>query len=140
MKNPFDDLAVKSEADLNAAIPEDEIKLAKRKAIYEKYDPMVNEILDLFIAAHQQSVLVKGSDCSRRYCCHIAWFAGPKEKFTDPYDINHTIRRWLEIRLEMDGLCNPIGFVITQYAAIVKSIHTGLEKDDLVRGIQQVMR
>lgn len=140
MKNPFVDLATKSEADLAAAIPEDQQKLAKRKVIYEKYDPMVNEILDLFIAAHQQSVLEKGSDCSRRFCCHIAWFTGPKEKYSDPYDKNHALRRWLEIRLDMDGLCNPTGFTITHYGAIDKVVHVGLEKDELVRGILQVMQ
>ena len=138
MNNPFEDIKINPEIDLET-LDEDQQKLAKRDTIYKKYDPMVNEVFDLFIAAHRQGLWEKDSDCSRQYCCHVAWFAGPKEKYADPYDPHHTIRRILEIRMEMDGLCNPTGFTVTHYGAIDKIIHVGLEKDDLVRGIKQVM-
>ena len=139
MKNPFDDMKIKSEEEVTESGDEQQQRKAKRDAISSQYDPMVNEILDLFIAAHRQSIWEKDSDCSRRYCCHIAWFAGPKEKYSDPYDKHHTIRRRIEVTLEMDGLCNPTGFTVTNYDAIDKIIHVGLEKDDLVRGIKAVM-
>lgn len=139
MNNPFEDIKIKPEAELIESGDEQQQKMAKRNEIYSKYDPMVNEILDQLIAAHRQGIWEKDSDCSRLYCCHIAWFAGPKEKFSDPYDKHHTIRRRIEIKLEMDGLCNPTGFTVTNYEAIDKIIHVGLEKDDLVRGIKAVM-
>lgn len=137
MTNPFAETKIKPEAELSES--EDAQKMTKRDAIYKQYDPMVSEVLDQLIAAHRQGVWEKDSDCQRRYCCHIAWFAGPREKFTDPYDKHHTLRRRIEIRLEMDGLCNPTGFTVTNYEAIEKIVHVGLEKDDLVRGIQAVM-
>lgn len=120
---------------------DDRQRMVKRDAIYKKFDPMVNEVLEMFIAAHRLGMWEKDSDCSRRYCCHVAWFAGPAEKFSDsdPYDKHHTIRRRIEIRLEMDGLCNPTGFSVTNYDAIEKTVHVGLEKDELVRGIKAVM-
>jgi len=126
---------------LTEAKDDDRQKLEKRDAIYGKFDPMVNEVLDMFITAHRQGIWEKYSDCSRRYCCHVVWFAGPKEKFLerDPYDIHHTIRRRVEIRLEMDGFCNPIGFCVTNYDAIEKIVHVGLDKEELVRGIKAVM-
>ena len=139
MLNPIDDISVKPEVELNGSGDEYQQKMAKRDAIYSQYDPMVNEVLDLFIAAHRKGIWEKDSDCSRLYCCHIAWFAGPKEKFTDPYDKHHTVRRRIEVKLEMDGLCNPTGFTVTNYEAIDKIIHVGLDKDDLLRGIKAVM-
>ena len=138
MKNPF--VEIKPDEDLSESEDEHQRKLAKRDAIYKIYDPMVNEILDLFIAAHRQDVWERDSDCSRRYCCHVAWFAGPKEKYSDPYDVHHTLRRRLEIKLEMDGLCNPTGFTIIHYGTIDKIIRVGLDKDELVRGITEVMK
>lgn len=140
MKNPFEDLLIKPEEDLTESGDEIQQKLAKRDSLYSQYDPMVSEILDLFIAAHRQGIWIKDSDCSRLYCCHIAWFAGPEEKYSDPYDQHHTIRRRLEIRLDLDGLCNPTGFTVTHYGAIDKIIRVGLGKDELVRGIQQVLK
>ena len=139
MNNPFEDIQIKPEVDLTESGDEYQQKMARRDAIYNKYDPMVNKVLDLFIAAHRQGIWEKDSDCSRRYCCHIAWFAGPKEKYSDPYDKHHMIRRRIEVTLEMDGLCNPTGFTVTNYEAIDKIIHVGLEMDDLVRGIKEVM-
>ncbi len=138
MQNPFEAMKIKPE-ELAGFDAEAQQKKAKRDEIYGKFDPMVNEILDLFITAHRQGLWEKGSDCTRLYCCHIAWFAGPKEKYKDPYDKQHTIRRRLEVRLEMDGLCNPTGFTVTNYEAIDKIVHVGLEKEDLVRGIKAVM-
>lgn len=138
MINPFEDIKTSPESEVEL-LDEDQQKMVKRDAIYEKYDAMVNEVLDLFIAAHRQGVWEKDSDCSRQYCCHVAWFAGPKEKYSDPYDRHHTIRRRLEIRIEMDGLCNPTGFTVTHYDAVDKIIHVGLDKEDLVRGIKGVM-
>jgi hypothetical protein len=135
MKNLFEDMKIKPEADLD----EHQQKMEKRDAIYSQYDSLVNEILDQFISAHRKGIWERDSDCSRLYCCHIAWFAGPKEKFSDPYDTHHTIRRRIEVKLDMDGLCNPTGFTVTNYDAIIKIIHVGLEKDDLVRGIKEVM-
>jgi hypothetical protein len=139
VKNPFEDIKIKPEVDLFESSDESQQKTAKKDEIYSKYDPMVSEVLDLFIAAHRQGLWEKDSDCARRYCCHIAWFAGPKEKYSDPYDKHHAIRRRIEITLEMDGLCNPTGFAVTNYEAIDKIVHVGLEKDDLVRGIKEVM-
>lgn len=139
MKNPFEDTKIKPEVVLTEMGDEDRQRMAKRDAIYSKYDPMVNEVLEMLISAHRQGIWEKDSDCSRRYCCHIAWFAGPREKYTDPYDMHHTIRRRIEITLEMDGFCNPTGFTVINYEAIDKIIHVGLEKDELVRGIKQVM-
>ncbi len=139
MQNPFEDLKIKPEVDLAELGDEYQQKMAKRDSIYNQYNSMVNEILDQLIAAHRQGLWEKDSDCSRRYCCHIAWFAGPKEKYSDPYDKHHAIRRRIEVTLEMDGLCNPTGFTVTNYEAIDKTIHVGLERDDLVRGIKGVM-
>ncbi len=139
MSNPFADLKLKPEADLLETQDEFQQKKAKREAIYQTYDPMVREVLDLFIAAHRQGDWMQDSDCSRRYCCHVAWFAGPKEKYSDPFDPHHTIRRRLEVRLEMDGLCNPTGFTVVHYGAVDKNVRVGLDKGDLVRGIKAVM-
>ena len=139
MLNPFEDIKVQPEIDVTEVGGEDQKKLALRDSIYRKFDAMVNEVLGQFIVAHRQGIWEKDSDCSRRYCCHVAWFAGPKEKYSDPYDKHHTIRRRIEVTLEMDGLCNPTGFTVTNYEAIDKIIHIGLEKDDLVRGIKEVM-
>jgi hypothetical protein len=139
MMNPFADIKIKPEADFIESSAELLQKTAKKNEIYSKYDPLVNEVLDLFIATHRQGMWEKDSDCSRRYCCHIAWFAGPKEKHSDPYDKHHTIRRRIEVTLEMDGLCNPTGFTVSNHEAIDRIIHVGLEKDDLVRGIKEVM-
>lgn len=139
MNNPFTDLQIKPEEDLTELGDEHQQKMAKRDAIYSKYGPMVDEILDQLIAAQRQGIWEKNSDYMRTYCCHVAWFAGPKEKYSDPYDEHHTIRRRIEIKLEMDGLCNPTGFTVINYDAIEKNVHVGLEKDDLVRGIKEVM-
>jgi hypothetical protein len=139
MKNIFEEVMIKPEAELAKTADENQLRMATRDAIYSKYDSMVNEVLDLFIAAHRQGIWDKDSDCSRSYCCHIAWFAGPKEKYSDPYDIHHSLRRRLEVILEMDGFCNPTGFKVISYEAIEKSIRVGLEKDELVRGIKAVM-
>lgn len=139
MKNPFEDIVVKPEEVISVSGDAEKQRMAKRDEIYRKFDPMVNDILDKFIIAHRQGIWEKGSDSFRRYCCHIAWFAGPKEKYSDPYDTHHTIRRRIEITLELDGFCNPTGFTVTKYDAIDKIIHVGLEEDDLVRGITEVM-
>ena len=137
MKNPFAETVIKPET---VEIP-DEIqqKQVKREAIYHQFTPMVNEVLDKFIEAHRKGEWQKDSDCSRAYCCHIAWFAGPAEKFTDPYDVHHLTRRRLEVVLEMDGLCNPIGFRVTNFDVIKKVIRVGLSRDDLIQGIKAVM-
>ena len=141
MKNAFVDIQLKPELEVVETADEHEQRLAKKDAIYKLYDPMVNDVLDLLISTHRQGVWEKDSDCSRRYCCHIAWFAGPKEKYAnaDPYDKHHAIRRRIEVTLEMDGLCNPTGFTVTNYEAIEKTIHVGLEKDELIRGITAVL-
>ena len=139
MDNPFVDVKIEPEVELTGAGDEQQQKLAKREEIYARYNPLVTEILDQLIAAQRQGIWEKDSDCTRLYCCHIAWFAGPREKFFDPYDAHHTIRRRIEIKLEMDGFCNPTGFTVTNYEAIEKTIHVGLEKEDLIRGIKAVM-
>lgn len=139
MKNPFEGLKVGPEVAAGES-PSQAQKEEKRDSIYQLYDPMVNEVLDQFIAAHRQGVWEKGSDCARRYCCHVSWFAGPKEKDFDPYDTRHTIRRRVEITLEMDGLCNPTGFKVTNYEAIMKTVRVGLEKKELIHGLWEVMK
>jgi hypothetical protein len=34
---------------------------------------------------------------------------------------------------------NPTGFTVTNYEAINRVVHVGLEKEDLVRGIKKAM-
>lgn len=139
MKNPFENVKVITEEETTLLGDEQEQRAAKRDEIYRKYDPMVNEILDMFITAHRQGMWEKGSDYFRRYCCHVSWYAGPREKYADPYDRHHDIRRRLEITLEMDGLCNPTGFRVSNYEAVDKIIHVGLSQDALVHGIKEIM-
>jgi len=139
MNNPFAGLMVKPEVENSESITEHQQKVTKRDEIFARYDAMVYGILDMFISAHRQGIWEMDSDYSRRYCCHVAWFAGPKVKCFDPYDVHHTLRRRLEVTLEMDGLCNPIGFKVTNYENIIKTIHVGLEQEELIRGIQEVM-
>lgn len=139
MENPFKDIAVKPEDVFSETGDAEKQRMTKRDEIYSKFDPMVNDILDQFIIAHRQGIWEKGTDSFRRYCCHIAWFAGPKEKYSDPYDPHHTIRRRIEVTLDMDGFCTPTGFTVIKYDATNKVIHVGLEKDDLVRGVTEVM-
>lgn len=136
MDNLFVNVKIKPETETD----EDQlVKIAKREEMYRKYDPMVNELLDMLIAAHAPGVWMKGSDCARLYCCHIAWFAGPEEKYIDPYDVNHKVRRRIEIKLEMDGFCNPTGFLVSNYETITKTIHVGLDRAELLRGIKAVL-
>jgi hypothetical protein len=137
MKNPFNELMIKPEP---VETP-DEVrqKQLKRQAIYEEFSPMVNDVLEMFIEAHRKGEWQMDSDCSRAYCCHIAWFAGPPEKFTDPYDVHHLTRRRLEVKLDMDGLCNPTGFTVTNFDAIRKVIRVSLDREELIRGIKAVM-
>ncbi len=59
MKNPFEGIKIKPEVDLTKSGDEQQQKMAMRDAIYSKYDPMVNEILDLLIAAHRQGIWEK---------------------------------------------------------------------------------
>lgn len=137
MKNPFIEVPVKPEV---KEIPGDiQQKQLKREAIYSQFSSMVNEVLDMFIEAHRKGEWQKDSDCSRAYCCHIAWFAGPPEKFSDPYDVHHLTRRRLEVMMEMDGMCNPIGFMVTNFDVIKKVIRVGLDREELIRGIKAVM-
>lgn len=139
MTNLFEGIKIKPESDIGESEDEQRLKMVKREELYRKFDPMVNELLDMLISAHRPGLWKKGSDCERLYCCHIAWFAGPEEKYTDPYDVHHKIRRRVEIKLEMDGFCDPTGFQVTNYEAITKIIHVGLEKSELLRGIKAVM-
>jgi len=139
MKNPFSEVIVKPEPDLSDMNTEFQLKLEKRDALYARFDPVVNQILGDFISAHRSGLWKLDSDSSRPYCCHISWFAGPEEKPRDPYDVHHTIRRRIEITLETDGLCNPTGYRIVNYEAIEKTIHVGLEPQNLVEGILAVM-
>lgn len=137
MKNPFAGMAIKSEP---IEMPADaEPKQLKREAVYAQYSPLVNEVLGMFIEAHRAGEWQVDSDYSRAYCCHIAWFAGPPEKFTDPYDVHHLTRRRLEVVLEMDGLCNPVGFRVNNYDVIKRVVRVGLAREDLIRGIRAVM-
>jgi len=138
MDNPFAGLDVKVEENHEPS-DEHQQKLVKRNEIYARYDELVNNVLSMFITTYRQGIWEIDSDFSRSFCCHVAWFAGPKEKYFDPYDIHHTLRRRLEVKLEMDGLCNPYGFKVTNYEQVVKTIHVGLAQDDLVRGIREVM-
>ncbi len=53
MQNPFEEIKIKPEID-GAKLDDDVYqKIEKRDAIYEKYDLMVNEVLDMFVAAHR---------------------------------------------------------------------------------------
>lgn len=139
MTNLFEGINIRPESENADLDDEQRLKVEKREEMYRKYDPMVNEMLDMLLAAHKPGLWKKASDCERLYCCHIAWFVGPEEKFTDPYDVNHKIRRRIEVKLEMDGFCNPTGFRVTNYETITRTIHVGLEKGELMRGIKAVL-
>ena len=145
MSNPFEEL--KKQHDLKEqdkpTLEErklfEEQRQEKRDAIYNTYTPMVNEVLDQLIEAYRPGVWEKGSDCVHTYCCHIQWFVGPRETFKAAYDEHHDIRRRIEVILEQDGMCNPVGFKVINHESITKSVHAGLSRDELIRGIKSIL-
>jgi hypothetical protein len=145
MDNPFVGLKMKNvrEELLAPGVEQErngwmEQRRQKRDAIYNTYSPMVDAILDDLIAATLPGDWKKGSDCAHLYCCHVCWYAGPAEKFHVAYDERHDIRRMIEITLEQDDDCNPVGFRISSHENIHRSVHVGLTREDLIRGVQQV--
>lgn len=139
MKNPFEGIALKPDEEIYQFGAEHQAKSTKRDEIYSLFDPLVNEVLDMLLASRKTVEWKKGSDFSRAYCCHVAWFAGPTETHKDPYDTHHEIRRRIEITLDQDSFCTPTGFKITNYELLNKTIHVGLSRENLIHGIQKVM-
>ena len=116
----------------------EEDRKQKRDALYAKYTPMVNNVLDQLIAAYRPGVWKKGSDCDHEFCCHCRWYAGPEETGHAHYD-DHAIRRRFEIELDIDYQCDPTGFKILYYDNHGRCVHVGLSQDELVRGIKEVL-
>ncbi len=143
MNNPFAGLNQKTtgqtgELLLRKVIVVDERK-QKRSALYAQYNLMVNEVLDLLIAAFRPGAWKKGSDCDHEYCCHCRWYAGPEEPRRAPYS-DHTIRRRLVVELEVDAQCSPTGFKVLNYDNLGKCVRVGLGQNELVHAIEAVFR
>ncbi len=138
MDNPFVSLKDQSAEPQERKLSEEQ-RRQKRDAIYNMYSPMVNEVLDQLITAYQPGIWKMGSDCTHDYCCHIRWYAGPEEKYKAAYDENHIIRRRVEITLEQAEDCTPTGFKVTSHQHFIKSIQVGLTREELVRGIREVL-
>lgn len=141
MNNPFDSLkpvsTVDQTSDLVVRKLSDEELKHKRDTMYAKFTPMINDILDQLIAAYRPGVWKKGSDCDHDYCCHCRWFAGPEETGRAHYG-DHSIRRRIEIELEVDHQCEPTGFQVLYLDNHAKCVHVGLSQDELARGIHEV--
>ncbi len=143
MDNPFESLKHEPDFETRAAtfVQErkefEEKRREKRDLLYTTYAPMVNEVLDQLIAACRPGLWMKDSACENLYCCHVRWFVGPEEKFRDPYVEHHVVRRIIEVELELNADCDPIGFKITNHEALNRVVHVGLKRDELVGGIQQ---
>ncbi len=107
----------------------------RRDALYAMYTPMVYAVLDQLIAAYRPGIWKKGSDCDHRFCCHCRWYAGPEETGRAHYG-DHSIRRKIEIELEIDGQCGPTGFKTWNHDNPGIYAWVGLSQDELVRGIK----
>ncbi len=144
MENPFEGLKYEPDFETRAAGFVQERKLLeeqrrqKRDTLYNTYAPMVNEVLDQLIAACQPALWKKDSACENLYCCHVRWFVGPEEKYHDPYVEHHVVRRIIEVELEQNIDCDPVGFKVTNHEAPNRVVHVGLSKDELIRGLKQV--
>ncbi len=115
----------------------DEDRRQKRDALYAKYTPMVNHVLDQLITAYRPGVWKKGSDLEHGFCCHCRWYVGPEEIGHANYG-DHAVRRRFEIELEVDYQCDPTGFKVLYYDNHCKCAHVGLSQDELVRGVKAV--
>ena len=104
----------------------EEKRRQKRDAIYTMYSPMVNQVLDQLIAACQPALWKRDSAIECTYCCHVRWFVGPEEKFPDPYVQHHVVRRVVEVELEQNNDCDPLGFKITNHEALNRIVHVAL--------------
>ncbi len=144
MDNPFEGIKYDQDFATRAASFVEEQKLLdekrqqKRDALYNAYAPVVNEVLDQLIAAYKPGQWKKDSACENIYCCHIRWFVGPEEKFHDPYVEHHIVRRIIEVELEQNSDCDPVGFKITNHEGLNRIAHVGPSKDALIQGIKQV--
>ena len=147
MENPFVALKKADESTANShpeggrerVLAQEEEKSQKKNTFYTTYSPMVEEVLDMLIAAYRPGVWKKGSDFSHAYCCHISWFAGPEETHHASYDDHHEIRRCIEVFLEQDLSCNPFGFKILNYEKVKKCNRVGLSREELIQGIKEVL-
>ena len=147
MENPFTGLMIKP---VNEERPQhdvvqqrklsDEQRKQKRDELYAAYTPMVNQILDMLISACMPGAWQKGSDLPHEYCCHISWFAGPAETHHANYDEHHEIRRKIEITLDLDNSCAPLGFRVRNQEIPSRVVHVGLSKEALVGGITAVLQ
>ncbi len=115
----------------------EEERKQKRDAMYAKFTPLVNDVLDQLIAAYRPGVWKKGSDCDHEYCCHCRWYAGPEETGRAQYG-DHPIRRRVEVELDVDYRCEPTGFKVLYYDNHARCVHVGLTQAELVRGIKAV--
>lgn len=141
MDNPFAGLKQIPEIDTTSdqmvrKLIEEERK-QKRDALYAKYTPMVNNVLDQLIAAYRPGIWKKGSDYDHEFCCHCRWYAGPEETGRANYG-DHAIRRRLQIMLDIDDRCDPAGFKVLYHDNNSKCVHVGLSHNELVRGIKTV--
>jgi len=116
----------------------DKDRKGKREDLYAEYTPMVYDVLDQLIVAYRPGIWKKGSDCNHEYCCHCRWYAGPEETGRAHYD-DHTVRRRIEIELEIDDQCGPTGFNVRYHDNYGKCVRVGLSQDELVRGIKAVL-
>jgi hypothetical protein len=143
MDNPFEGLKYEPDFETRAAgfVQErqllEEKRRQKRDMLYNVYSPMVSEVLDQLIAAWRPGIWKRDSACENLFCCHIRWFAGPEEKFHDPYVEHHAVRRIIEVELEQNADCDPFGFKITNHEALNRIIHVGLTRDELIRGLKE---
>jgi hypothetical protein len=128
--DPVGDLVVRRTSDKD--------RKQKRDALYEQFTPLVFAVLDQMIAAYRPGIWKMESDYNHRFCCHCRWFAGPEETGRAHYD-DHAIRRRIEIELEIDGQCHPIGFKIQNHANPGERVQVDLSQDELVRGIKAVL-
>ena len=143
MDNPFEglqhdqDFATRATDMLKERKLLEEKRRQKRDTIYSMYSPVVNEVLDQLIAACRPGVWKRDSALECTYCCHIRWFVGPEEKFHDPYVEHHVVRRIIEVELEQNNDCDPLGFKITNHEALSRIVHVGLTREDLIRGVKE---
>ncbi len=142
MNNPFVNLKQSSMADPTGGQVawklSDEERKQKREALYAEYSPMVDDVLDQLIVASRPGIWKRGSDSDHEFCCHCRWYAGPEETGHAGYD-DHTVRRRIEIELEINHQCHPTGFKILYHDNPGECVHVGRSQDELVRGIKLVL-
>ncbi len=138
MDNPFVGLMQITTSDQVVRKLSEQERKQKRDALYARYTPMVNDVLDQLIAAYRPRVWIKGSDRGHEYCCHCRWYAGPEETGRARYG-DHPVRRRFEIELEVDAHCEPTGFQVRYSDNHGQYVHAGLSQEELVLGVNAVL-